>query len=1394
MSRPEAQRRYEEGLRQLAAGAWRQAAEAFQAVLEQAPDHAAAARELARSREKMNRWTLTVDAWRHARELAPDDVATAVGLGDALRHASCLHDAVDAYRAALDLDPEHAEARAGLDEALHLLGHAADQDPAWHHAGDHPPEAGLAVADEAPPDDAAPEVDPLRPQRALAWGRALAADLRYTEAEDAFREALELRPKWVECAEELARTLEEEHHFIEAAEAWARVLDLDPTLRSAAVSQSEALRKAEQFERALVAYDRALALDPGQVIALAGRADTLRNLGRLEDALPWYERALQRKPAHAFALRGKAAALNGLHRYEEALPLWRRALDLDPGVEFAVLGLRHCEAALHRRPGVLVPDASASPLPDREAARSAVERGRSLLQQGRLKEAAEAFGEATLRDPPWDEGWFQLGRALDHGRRYPDAVRAWDEVLARSPDHLEAALGKAEALRRNSDLRQAIIAYDHVLQRHGDVVRALAGRADTLRMLGEFEEAVQWFDRTLALRANHFFALCGKASALNALHRYAEAQHQWRRALEIDPSSAFATRGLVHCERQIARQEEPPRLPPSEGVTLPSRNVSSGPPAPRRDRTRAREALDRGRSFHKEREYAAAIQSFQRALQHDPTFAEAFLRLGMAYEDDRQFRKAIEAYERCLQLDPHNHQAATNVGEAFRKNEQYEEALGAYDRALAVKGDYLYALAGRGEAMRMVGDHEGSLVWFDKALSIGPKHAFAIQGKAAALNSLGRFGDALPLWKRALALDPQSQFAIDGRAFCEAQLRSASDVEEPVEEEEEEEESPTPTLDEQGRDLTALARDGELGPIIGRQSEIRAVLKTLVRRQKANPLLLGDPGVGKTAVVEGVAQLLATGDAPQRLSDVRLIELSMGSLVAGTKYRGTFEERLKSIIKEARENPGIILFIDEIHTLVGAGRTEGGSLDAANILKPALARNEITVIGATTVTEYRKHFESDSALERRFHPIQVAEPTIDATIELLARVEHMYAEHHDVTIDPDALGACVRMAVRFIPDRRLPDKALDVIDEACAEASLSGRDLVTKEIVAQVIAERTGIPVQKLTEVERQRMANVETFIRQRVVGQDKAVSTVADSVRLSRAGLRTPTRPRGVFLFVGPSGVGKTELARSLADFLFPEGDAIIKLDMSEYTEKFSGSRLVGAPPGYAGHGEEGQLSGALRTRPYAVVLLDEFEKAHPDVRAMFLSLFDEGVLTDSEGRKVSAKEAFFVLTTNAGSEHAHKGRLGFANRQTDDREAALEMVRPYFRPELLNRMDEIVLFHPLQVEHLTQIVRMHLDQLKERAEEVNVSLSWTPEVIDLCANHRADPKFGARPAVRAIDDLVAQPLSHLLIAAEQQDEPRAWRAVVRDGEVHFEEMEIDQTPQDAEPTQSESPPEELV
>ncbi|MEM6927479.1 MAG: tetratricopeptide repeat protein, partial [Myxococcota bacterium] len=1376
-------------------GQWSYATEAWQSVLELEPEHREASAARAESLRQAGCFHRASHAYDITLNLDPTDVHSLTGKAECLRLSGRPEASLEWYDKALALSAEHTTAVRGKAAALNALGQFGPAIGLWELASALDPESaaatqGLTEAREGQQKGRrvqvplSPGPDRVRAESHRNWGRALAADGRADEAADAFEKALLGMPDDADVLAELARVYERARRFDKAVDTYGRLvakLGSDPDV---VVGRADVLRQASRFDEAVADYDRALALRPDHIRALTGRADALRQQHRFDEALDWYSRALQSRPTHVVALRGKASALNELGRWSEALPLWRQALAIEPSAEAAVMGLKRAEGALSGETPSGVPGTEGDS-DARDRARGPYEQGRSLMQQGRFPEAATALRHATEEDPSWTSAWYLLGLAHNEDRQFRSAIRAFDEVLQRESDHLDAACHRADALRRNNDFLAAIAAYDQVIQKRPDEVRATAGRAEALRMLGRFQEALDGFDRTLVLRPRHYLALCGKAATLNSLRRFDEALPLWLAALRDNPNAAFVKRGLTQCRTGLGetlperasspmlRRRTTPSSPsrrddPSLPMAAPPTGLSG--PRSRTDRVRARDELDRGRIFFKEKNFPQAISCFEAALRYDDSYAEAALRLGMAYEEDKQLDKAIDAYERCLVIDSEHFHAATNIGEAYRKNERYEEAISAYDRALKLKDDYLYAIAGRAECMRMLGDLPGCLVWFDRALEVGSRHAFAIQGKAAALNTLQRYREALPLWNKALEIEPESQFAREGKAFCEQNLQPESSGEEDGE-------SSTPTLDEQGRDLTSLSRSGKLSPVIGRQGEIRSVMKTLVRRLKANPLLLGDPGVGKTAIVEGVAQALTADDAPDRLKNLRLIELSMGSLLAGTKYRGTFEERLKDIIREARENPGIVLFIDEIHTLVGAGRTEGGSLDAANILKPALARGEVTVIGATTVAEYRKHFETDSALERRFQPIPVEEPSIEEAVELLERIKHLYEDHHNVSITRDAMDACVRLSVRFVPERRLPDKALDLLDETCADVSLGTEPhLVDGQRVARIVSERTNVPVHNLTAAERERLDTLEDFLRARVIGQDDAVAELAASVRLARSGLRHPRRPRGVFLFAGTSGVGKTELARALTDFLFPEGNALVKLDMSEYGDRFTSSRLLGAPPGYQGHGEEGQLTGPLRRRPYAVVLLDEFEKAHPDVQAMFLSLFDEGVVTDAEGRKVHAREAFFILTTNAGSEVSGRAPLGFGGNSAASRKAAvMEKARDRFRPELLNRLDGVVVFREVEEEDLVKIVGIHLTQLQERAALAGITLTWSEEVAELCARYQPASSvggtgMGARPALRAIDELVAEPLGASML--RNGDRRRALHAVVRDGNVVFEEI----------------------
>ncbi len=574
-----------------------------------------------------------------------------------------------------------------------------------------------------------------------------------------------------------------------------------------------------------------------------------------------------------------------------------------------------------------------------------------------------------------------------------------------------------------------------------------------------------------------------------------------------------------------------------------------------------------------------------------------------------------------------------------------------------------------------------------------------------------------------------------------------------------------------GVDLTQLAQDGKIEPLIGRRKEILQIVRTLSRKTKNNPILLGDPGVGKTALVRALALRISQGNAPPPLVGKKVIELSLSTLVAGTKYRGEFEERITRIIEEAKARPEVILFIDEIHTIVGAGSSEGG-LDAANMLKPALASSDLRCIGSTTLTEYRKHFEKDAALARRFQPVMVEEPSAEETLEILSGLRERYEQHHNVKIATSALRAAVDLACRYLPDRRLPDKALDLLDEGCARARIGSvsfrgdaEDLlapipVTVDTIAMVVSEWTGIPVTRLSVAEQQKFQNMAQSLAKRVIGQQQAVDQVTRIVAMSRGGLRDPRRPVGVFLFIGPTGVGKTELCRALAEFLFGSDQEMIRLDMSEYKDKSSVSRLIGAPPGYIGHDEEGQLTGKLRRKPYSVVLLDEIEKAHPEIFDLFLQLFDEGRLTDSHGRTVDGKNAIYVMTSNAvvSSPDAAKpigfvaepdgGPLGSA----DIRQAMLEDLHRFFRPEFLNRIDEIVTFRPLALADLGVIARQMLARVADSLSARNVSFEFDQGVLDWLAKAGYDPANGARPLARVIDRAISGPLSQRLISGEIQ------------------------------------------
>ncbi|MFG2263680.1 ATP-dependent Clp protease ATP-binding subunit [Streptomyces sp. NPDC048720] len=614
--------------------------------------------------------------------------------------------------------------------------------------------------------------------------------------------------------------------------------------------------------------------------------------------------------------------------------------------------------------------------------------------------------------------------------------------------------------------------------------------------------------------------------------------------------------------------------------------------------------------------------------------------------------------------------------------------------------------------------------------------------------------------------------------------------------------SSTPTVDEYGRDLTEDARDGRLDPVIGRDEEVEQTIEVLSRRSKNNPVLIGDPGVGKTAVVEGIAQRIVAGDVPKTLAGKRLVSLDLAGMVAGTKYRGEFEERLKKLLDEVRQHGDeLVLFLDELHTVVGAGGGGEGAMDAGNMLKPALARGELHLIGATTVDEYRRHIEKDAALERRFAPILVGEPSVDDTIEILRGLRDRYEAHHQVRITDEAVVAAAELSDRYITSRFLPDKAIDLMDQASArvrlrartpladtreaedrlaalnrekdqavadeeyerardlrdriketEAELAGADKaaeqapkVTAEDIAQVVSRTTGIPVAQLTEEERERLMKLEEHLHERVVGQDEAITAVARAVRRARAGMSDPNRPVGSFLFLGPTGVGKTELARALAAALFGDEGRMIRLDMSEFQERHTVSRLVGAPPGYVGHEEAGQLTEAVRRQPYAVLLLDEVEKAHPDVFNTLLQLLDDGRLTDSQGRTVDFKNTVVIMTSNIGADRIlAAGTEDYAKV----REAVMPVLQQHFRPEFLNRIDEIIVFRGLDRTELRQVVDLLLEHTRRRLHAQDVTMEVTDAAAELLANLGYQPDFGARPLRRTIQREVDDRLADLLLS----------------------------------------------
>ena len=563
----------------------------------------------------------------------------------------------------------------------------------------------------------------------------------------------------------------------------------------------------------------------------------------------------------------------------------------------------------------------------------------------------------------------------------------------------------------------------------------------------------------------------------------------------------------------------------------------------------------------------------------------------------------------------------------------------------------------------------------------------------------------------------------------------------------------TRVLDQYGRDLTNLASEGALEAVVGREEEISRSMQILSRKTKNNPVLIGEPGVGKTAVAEGIALHIARGDAPDSVAGKRLVALDLPSLLAGTKYRGDFEERVKAVLKDVKKAGDVILFIDEMHTVIGAGSAEG-AIDAANILKPALGRGEVQIIGATTPEEYRRHVEKDAALERRFQPVKVAEPTREQTLQMLRTAREKLEEHHKVKISGASLESAVDLSVRYINDRFLPDKAIDLADEAAARVHVSGGSLVTSEDIAEVVSLWTGVPVSSIDSDDAERLKNMEEILHGKIVGQSEAVSAVSRAIRRGRVGFSDPERPVGSFLFLGPTGVGKTELCRALAEAVFGDKNAMIRLDMSEYMEKHAVSKLIGSPPGYVGYEDGGQLTEKVRRHPWSVVLFDEIEKAHEDVWGLLLQILDDGHLTDSSGRRVDFRNTVIVMTSNIGAKAITEGRqrLGFSAEGSAAGELALEEkigeeLRATFRPELLNRIDEKIIFHRLTKDNIRSITRRMITVVAARFAELGMELEVTEEALDALAEKGYDEKYGARPLRRTIRSLIEDRAAEMVL-----------------------------------------------
>ncbi len=712
---------------------------------------------------------------------------------------------------------------------------------------------------------------------------------------------------------------------------------------------------------------------------------------------------------------------------------------------------------------------------------------------------------------------------------------------------------------------------------------------------------------------------------------------------------------------------------------------------------------------------------------------------------------------------------------------------------------------------------------------VGTEHILAAmlrEGESCAVNILTELGVSVPMLLDSLSGSSEQSPSYYGSA------RSGKGASK--------QNTNTPNLDQYGQDLTKKARNNEIDPVIGREKEIERVIQILSRRNKNNPCLIGEPGVGKTAIAEGLALKISKGEVPELLADKRIVSLDLTSMVAGTKYRGDFEERIKNCIEEVIKAKDVILFIDEVHNLIGTGSAEG-AVDAANILKPSLARSELQVIGATTIEEYRKYIEKDSALERRFQPVKVDEPSEEEAVEILKGLKDKYEAHHKVKINDDAIAAAVKMSSRYITDRFLPDKAIDLIDEAASKvrlrayvtppeikeiedeitrvneekaSAISAQDFenaallrdkekellsrltsaranwkeesarttgeVTPNEVAQIVSGWTGIPVTELTREEGRRLLELESELHRRIVGQDKAVSAVAKAIRRGRSGLKDPKRPLGSFIFLGPTGVGKTELCKALGSAMFGDENAVIRFDMSEFMEKHTVSRLVGSPPGYVGYDEGGQLTEKVRRKPYSVVLFDEIEKAHPDVFNMLLQILDDGILTDSQGRKIDFKNTVVIMTSNIGAKLIAGGNqsIGFGSGDdngtlTDSKihDAVMGELKNAFRPEFLNRVDEIIVFSQLTKEQIHQIAERMLDQTKARLASMDITVDFENSVIDMVSDAGFDPVYGARPLRRAIQSKVEDPLSEQILDGSIEA-GKKYVCTYADGKVSFSQV----------------------